>query len=66
MGLELARRADWAQMLVEAVGGDDDARVHPAVGIEDALELAECLDQLRAEYFWQQFGARAAVAVLAG
>ena len=40
--------------------------IHPAVGVEDALELAECLDQLRAEYFWQQFGARAAVAVLAG
>ena len=66
MGLDLARRAGGAQMRVQTVGGDDDAWIHPAIGIENALELGEGLDQFRPEYFRKQFRACAAVAMLAG
>ena len=54
-----------AQVLVDAVRVDDLARVHLPVRIPDRLELAERLDQLRAEHLRQELASRLAVAVLA-
>src|SRR5271163_4876485 len=65
MGCDRPRYADGAQMRVEIIGGDDDAGIHPAIGIENPLELAEGLDQSGAKYFGKQLRARAAVAMLA-
>ena len=44
---------------------DNHARVHHRIGIEDALEIAERVDQLGPEHHRQQFGARQTVAMLA-
>src|SRR5688500_18017548 len=40
--------------------------IHAVIGIPKALELAECVHQLRAEHLRQECAARLAVAVLAG
>src|SRR5207245_1860930 len=54
-----------AQVLGHRRALDDVARVHPVVGIERALELAEGLHQCRAVHALEERAARAAVAVLA-
>src|SRR5579863_867944 len=53
-------------MGVERLGIDDHAGVHPPSRIKGSFELAESSDQLSAEHPRQQFGAREAVAMLAG
>src|SRR5579875_1465482 len=62
----MLRGSGQTQMSVESVGGDDHARIHAIVGIEDAFEFREGLDQFRREDLRQQFGARPSVAMLAG
>ena len=52
--------------IVDAHGIGELAGIHAVVGIPQCLEFAERLDQLRAEHFGQQRGARLAVAMLAG
>ncbi len=42
------------------------AGIHAVVRVPERLELAEGIDELGAEHFGQQSGARLAVAVLAG
>ena len=55
-----------AQILVQLVGLDQLAGIHLPCRIPNRLELAEGLHQFRAKHFRKQFGARLAVAVLAG
>jgi hypothetical protein len=54
-----------AQVLVQPVGVDQLARVHPALRVPDRLELGEGGHQLGAEHPGQQLGPGLAVAVLA-
>src|SRR5690348_6434545 len=54
-----------SQVLLEAVGLDDLARVHLPVWVPDRLELAESADQLFTEHFVEELAARLAIAVLA-
>ena len=53
------------QMRVERMRIDNHARIHHRVGIEDALEIAERVDQIGPEHHRQQLRARQPVAVLA-
>src|SRR6478752_7083978 len=55
-----------AEVLVDAVGPDDLARVHLPVGVPDRLELLEGPDEVVAEHLRQELRARLAVAVLPG
>src|SRR5437588_12013082 len=67
LGGEPAARRPRAnpEILVEAARVADLARVHPAVGVPDGLELAEGRHELVAEHLRQQLGPLLAVAVLA-
>jgi len=53
------------QILIDAVRRDDLAGIHPAVGVPDALEFAERLDQFRSEHLRQELCLRLPVPMLA-
>src|SRR5581483_6545772 len=55
-----------AEVFVDAIGADDFAWIHLPLRVPGVLEIAEGLDQLRAEHPGEQFGAGLAVAMLAG
>src|SRR5205823_15048388 len=59
-------RRPQAEILIERVGVDDLSRIHLPVRIPDRLELAERLNDLRAEHPRQQLPARLTVAMFAG
>ncbi len=52
--------------IVDTGGIGELAGIHAIVRVPERLELAEGLDELRAEHFGQEGGARLAVAVFAG
>src|SRR4029079_12074667 len=66
--LEERHRLTWRERVAEPqvlrgqVRIDDLARVHPALRIEDRLELAEPLNELRAAHLRQELGLRLAAA----
>src|SRR5437868_6718087 len=54
-----------AQVLVHTVGVDNLARIHLPLRVPNRFELAECIDEFRAEHLMEELASRLSVAVLA-
>src|SRR5438067_10014776 len=53
-----------AQIFVEAIGINDLARIHLAIGIPNSLELAKGLDKFRTVHLGKQFRTSLTITVL--